>query len=444
MKFPRISDIASTSVIYVGIEKSISEALNTMLKHNHRNVVVSDKSTFKILTVIDILDAQEKGISLDSPLSSLNLSVIPVISKDKNVLDTLSYLNESIEYICVLNRDGSLYGIVTHTDITSNIDPDTLMDNYKLIDYLKLNRRMKWVDKDEILSNLLKEMMQSSFDNAIVVDDMKPIGILTTKDIMKLIKSKVNLETKVYKHMSSPVEAINKDSSIREALEFVKQKHYKRVVVVDDEGELSGIITQKELISLTYSRWSILMKEYQSELAELNHMLESKNKEYEMKASIDPLTGLYNRYKFSELYLLAYKTMTQRYNAMSLIMMDIDFFKKINDTYGHNIGDVALEKISKTLLESLRDIDIICRWGGEEFVILLPTVNIQNAFTIAQKLRTNIEKLNIELVGHITASFGISNVKEGDTMQSVIDRADKALYLAKNSGRNCVKTELDI
>jgi len=443
MKFPRISDIASTSVVYISIEESISDALNTMLKYNHRNVVVTDKSSFKILTVIDILDAQERGISLDSPLSMLNLSVIPVISKDKNVLDTLSYLNESIEYICVLNRDGSLYGIVTHTDITSNIDPDTLMDNYKLTDYLKLNRRMKWVDKDEILSNLLKDMIQSAFDNAIIVDNMKPIGILTTKDIIRLIKTDINIETKIYEHMSSPVEVIDKNASIREALEFVKKKHYKRVIVVDDEGKLSGIITQKELISLTYSRWSILMKEYQEELAELNHILESKNKEYEMKASIDPLTGLYNRYKFSELYLSAYKTMTQRYNDMSLIMMDIDFFKKINDTYGHNMGDIALEKISKTLLESLRDIDIICRWGGEEFIVLLPTVNIQNAFTIAQKLRTNIEKLSIKPIKHISASFGISQVKEGDTMQSAIDRADKALYLAKNSGRNCVKTEFD-
>ena len=443
MKFPRISDIASTSVVYVSIDDAISEALDTMLKYNHRNVVVIDNKSFKILTVIDVLNAQEKGIELNKPLSSLNLSTIPTISKDKNVLDTLSYLNESIEYICVLNDDNSLYGIVTHTDITSNIDPDSLMDNYKLIDYLKLGKRMKWVKKTEILSKLLKEMMKNSFDNVVIVDEMKPIGILTTKDIMKLIKDNVTLDTQVSEYMSTPVESIHRDSSIREALEFVKKKHYKRVIIVDDEGKLTGIITQKELISLTYSRWGILMKEYQEELAELNHILENKNKEYEMKASIDPLTKVYNRYKFSELYLSAYTAMIQRHNDMSLIMLDIDFFKKINDTYGHNNGDRALEQISKILTNSLRDIDIVCRWGGEEFVILLPTVNISNASTIAQKLRTNIETLHIEPIGYLTASFGISQVKEGDTMQGAIDRADKALYLAKGSGRNCVKTEFD-
>jgi diguanylate cyclase (GGDEF)-like protein len=416
-----------------------------MLKYNHRNVVVIDEGPFKILTVIDVLDAQEKGIDLQKPLSSLNLNSIPTISKDKNVLDTLSYLNESIEYICVLNNDNSLYGIVAHTDITSNIDPETLMDNYKLTDYLKLNRRMKWVNKDEILSKLLKEMIKISFDNIVIVDDMKPIGILTTKDIMRLINNNINLDAEIFNFMSSPVHYINKNSSIREALEFVKQRHYKRVIVVDDDEKLVGIITQKELISLTYSKWSLLMKEYQEELAELNHILENKNKEYEIKASIEPLTGLYNRYKFSELYLSSYKSMTQRYNDMSLIMLDIDFFKKINDTYGHNTGDEVLKKLAKTLKTSLRDIDIICRWGGEEFLILLPTVNLKKAYKIAQKLKESIKNMQIkQLDKNITASFGVSQVKEGDTMESAIERADKALYLAKNNGRDCVKTELEI
>ena len=86
------------------------------------------------------------------------------------------------------------------------------------------------------------------------------------------------------------------NSSVKDAIKYIKQKHYKRVVVVDDDGKLSGIITQKELISLTYSRWAMLMKEYQDELSEINHILEDKNKEYEVLASTDSLTGLDKRY----------------------------------------------------------------------------------------------------------------------------------------------------
>ena len=444
MRFPSISDIASTTVIHINSEASISDAIELMLENNHRNIVIKDVDIFRILTVVDILNMQSKNIDLTSPLKDLDLTIVPTISKTKNVLDTLEYLSASIEYICVLNEDKSLYGLLTHTDITINIDPDTLMDNFRLKDFLKLGRKMKWVNKEEITSVLLNEMVVSKFDNAVIVENKKPIGILTTKDVMRLIKHKEELSLPVSAHMSSPVDVINKKSSIKEALEFVKKKHYKRVVVVNDNGELSGIVTQKELISLTYSRWAVLMKEYQKELSEINTILEHKNKEYETMASTDSLTGLYNRRKFSELYLSSYKAMTQRHNEMSIIMLDIDFFKKVNDTYGHNAGDKVLIQISHVLLKTLRNIDIVCRWGGEEFIILLPTADIKNATLLAEKLRGYIQDLEIDLVGKVSSSFGVSQIREGEEMNISIARADKALYLAKDSGRNCVKTELDL
>ncbi|MDO8455128.1 MAG: diguanylate cyclase, partial [Sulfurimonas sp.] len=292
----------------------------------------------------------------------------------------------------------------------------------------------------EKISDLISHMVDSGYDNVIVVDDLKPIGILTTKDIMRLIKTQKDLNVAVKLHMSKPVDSIGKSSSIKEALNFLKNKHYKRVVVVDNDGKLSGTISQKELISLTYSKWAVLMKEYQEELSEINVLLEDKNREYETIASIDSLTGLYNRYKFSKLYLSSFLAMRQRHNEMSLIMLDIDFFKKVNDTYGHNTGDKVLVQVSHALLKTLRNIDIVCRWGGEEFVVLLPAASLENAYSLAQNIKTYIEELEIDVVGHITASFGVAQVLESDDMQSVIDRADKALYLAKKSGRNCVKT----
>lgn len=443
MKFPLVGDIASTTVIYVDISSSIEDALAVLVTNKHRNVVVIDGDIFRILTVIDVLNIQKNRVDLAQSLSILDLQEIPTIDRDKNILDTLEYLNNPVEYMCVLNRDNSLYGLISHTDITSNIDPDTLMDNYKLSDFIKLGRRMRWVEKDVITSVLLEDMLKGLYDNIIIVEEMRPIGILTTKDILHLIKNKSDLDVEISKYMSSPIETMKKDSSVKEALGFVRLKHYKRVVVVDDADKLVGIITQKELISLTYSRWAILMQEYQDELSEINHLLEDKNREYETLASTDSLTGLYNRHKFSQLYLSSYQAMTQRHNEMSLIILDIDFFKKVNDTHGHNIGDNVLVQISHTLLKTLRNIDIICRWGGEEFVALLPTASLQNAVILAEKLRENIENLEMDIVGSVTASFGVASVKEGEAMQDVVERADKALYIAKNGGRNCVKTELD-
>jgi len=444
MKFPLISDIATTSVISVNISNSISDAIDIMLKSTHRDVIVIDKDSFKIFTILDVLNIRKQELNLDIKLQDLDLATIPTIDKNQNILDTLEYLNTSIEYICVLNNDNSLYGLITHTDITTNIDPDTLMDNYRLSDFLKLGRRMKWVKRDTKTSLLLDDMIHNSFDNVVVVENMKPIGILTTKDVMALIKSNQSLELPIDNFMSSPVDTIVKQSSIKEALIFIKEKHYKRVVVVEENGDLAGIISQKELISLTYSKWAVLMKEYQSELHEINSILENKNREYETRASTDSLTGLYNRYKFSELYISSYQSMCQRHNQMSLIILDIDFFKKVNDTYGHNVGDKVLVQVSHSLLKILRNIDIVCRWGGEEFLVLLPTASLENAYKLAEKLRIFIEELQIDIVGSITVSLGVANVKEGKSMEEIIAKADSALYLAKDSGRNCVKTELDI
>jgi len=444
MKFPNIGEIATTEVISIDIKSSFTQAMSKMLKHEHRNILVVDLDKYYILSIIDILNIQTKDVDVNTPLCDLELSKIPVVNKNVNILETLEYLNNSIEFICVVDDDNSLYGLITHTDITSNIDPDTLMDNYRLQDFLKLGRRMKWVNRDEKISSLLKDMANNFYDNVIIIQDFIPIGIFTTKDIMRLIKNDINLDVEIYKHMSSPVQSIHKNSSIREALNFIRENNYKRVIVVEDNGTLAGIISQKELISLTYSKWAVMMKEYQEELSEINTILRNKSAEYEHIASTDPLTGLYNRYKFSELYVSSYKSMIQRHNDMSLVMLDIDYFKRVNDVYGHNAGDATLIQVSHAILRTLRNIDIVCRWGGEEFIILLPTANLSNATTLAEKLRAQIEKNDIDIVGNITASFGVAQVKEGDDMESVIDRADKALYLAKHSGRNCVKTQEDL
>ncbi len=444
MKFPKIGDIATRSIVSIDIKSSFTQAMNKMLNNEHRNIVVIDLNNFYILNIIDILNIQTNSVDVNTPLCDLELSKIPVIYKEKNILESLEYLNNSTEYICVINEDNSLYGLVTHTDITSNIDPDTLMDNYRLEELLKLGRRMKWVNKDEKISSLLKDMVNNFYDNVIVVEKLKPIGIFTTKDIMRLIKNKIDMDVEIEKHMSSPVDTIHKSSSIREALAFINERKYKRAIVVEDNGILSGIVSQKELISLTYSKWATLMQEYQDELSEINLILENKNIEYENLASTDALTGLYNRHKFAQLYLSSYTSMVQRHNNMSLILLDIDYFKKVNDIYGHNAGDKTLIQVANTLLRTVRNIDIVCRWGGEEFIVLLPAANLEDALSIAEKLKKSIEGLNIEVVGQITVSLGVSKVREGEEMQEAIDRADKALYLAKDSGRNCVKSEQDI
>jgi len=151
----------------------------------------------------------------------------------------------------------------------------------------------------------------------------------------------------------------------------------------------------------------------------------------------DPLTGLYNRrYYYEKIKEEMYAA--KRYGlALSIIMTDIDFFKKVNDTHGHDVGDEVLKIYSKLLQESLRESDIICRIGGEEFIILLPHTDKEHAFKIAEKLRKLVQKSKKILP--ITMSFGVTEYINGESEDYIFKRVDEALYKAKEQGRNRVE-----
>jgi diguanylate cyclase (GGDEF)-like protein len=132
---------------------------------------------------------------------------------------------------------------------------------------------------------------------------------------------------------------------------------------------------------------------------------------------------------------------SRRYNStFTIIILDIDNFKKANDTFGHNIGDKLLVEIANIIRQTIRESDIASRWGGEEFLVFCPQTGSDGAFALAEKLRTNIEKHEFEKVGYKTASFGVAQIEHGDSFEEMISRADKALYAAKNSGKNIVLT----
>ncbi len=161
----------------------------------------------------------------------------------------------------------------------------------------------------------------------------------------------------------------------------------------------------------------------------------------EQLAIRDKLTGLYNRRKLDESFAVEV-TRAQRYNRpLSVIMLDIDHFKAINDTHGHPVGDAVLTETSKRLLAALRTSDIAGRWGGEEFLIICPETPLDTAVQLAERLRHDYEACDFPAAGRLTASFGVSAFREGCLASDILFRADEALYRAKNGGRNRVEKE---
>ncbi|MCP1317948.1 GGDEF domain-containing protein [Halomonas sp. 707B3] len=163
-------------------------------------------------------------------------------------------------------------------------------------------------------------------------------------------------------------------------------------------------------------------------------------KEAELKrlATTDMLTGLMNRSRFD--YLLKHELgrLNRYVRPFSLIMLDIDYFKTINDSQGHDVGDQVLRALATLLENNLRTADYCARWGGEEFMILAPETSLDQAAQLAEKIRQRISSASFPGAEHVTVSLGVAEATHSDTPKSMLKRVDNALYQAKESGRDRV------
>ncbi len=157
-----------------------------------------------------------------------------------------------------------------------------------------------------------------------------------------------------------------------------------------------------------------------------------------LRSNYDPLTNLLNRRGFETSYKTAFTSHKRKKAPFSLLFLDIDHFKKINDTYGHDIGDIVLKKLAQILKSNLRESDIIARWGGEEFVIVLNDTSAKAAKEVAQKLRKAIENFSEKPLPKFTISIGVTDGSFEKSLDELVKEADTALYEAKKSGRNKV------
>jgi diguanylate cyclase (GGDEF)-like protein len=201
----------------------------------------------------------------------------------------------------------------------------------------------------------------------------------------------------------------------------------------------------KELISRVKTHLELKLSKDQiknnaKELSLANESLRKMFEEVERSSKTDFLTGLYNRkylYDRIEIEKVRFK---RNKKPFSIILSDIDFFKAFNDNYGHNCGDYILKELSNIFLNSSREQDIVSRWGGEEFLFLLPETPIEGTKPLIKRVCNNLKNSNFQNEGHsltVTTTFGVATYEEQEDIDVLIRRADDALYLGKKNGRNC-------
>ncbi len=226
-----------------------------------------------------------------------------------------------------------------------------------------------------------------------------------------------------------PLAKTLRDGEVREAEVFLHHKQGHRIPVRirsspmrDDDGTIIGAV---EIFSDNTKQVDVLNE------------IEALRKE----VLRDELTGIGNR-RFAEMTLQRYDlTLKDCNGCFAVIFVDLDHFKQVNDSWGHEAGDKLLRMVARTLTNGLRALDVACRWGGEEFVILLPNVTRQAVVVLAERLRMLIENSWLDYKGEqlrVTASLGCAVAREGESTASVVSRADRLMYKSKDADRNCV------
>lgn len=207
--------------------------------------------------------------------------------------------------------------------------------------------------------------------------------------------------------------------------------------IKDEKGRSRGTLTTFEDVTHLEKKKRELTTMVEC-LQESSVAIKQQNRELERLATIDPLTGCMNRRSFFERFESEWKSAARYDQPLCAMMVDIDFFKSINDTHGHGMGDEVLRQVAATLIEISRETDVVCRYGGEEFSVLLPMTEIDGAYEVAERIRVQLAALKFKGFT-ITASLGISSRTESTfEPQDLLDQADKCLYVAKRGGRNQV------
>jgi two-component system, cell cycle response regulator len=222
------------------------------------------------------------------------------------------------------------------------------------------------------------------------------------------------------------------------------------IIMVTSRAEIVDKVKGLELGAADYVQKPYDHEELQARVATQIKMktlwdeLQEKNKLLEELVKKDGLTNLYNHRYFHDRIVEEFSR-SKRYGlALSCVLVDIDFFKKINDTYGHQAGDEILKKLAGIILASIRDVDVAARYGGEEFAIILPHTTLENAATYSERLRRSVDEADFQFEGNsikVTVSLGVASLPENrpQTHTDIIRFADDALYAAKNAGRNRIE-----
>lgn len=330
------------------------------------------------------------------------------------------------------------------------------MDAYKLVDIMSTD--ILYVKPQSPLDEVTRLMSQQRYSCLLVVENNKPIGIITERDIVNLLAEKLNaksicneLSNDIFAEniMSKNLIALTEEQDILDALVVSNVNKIRHIPIISKKGILLGLVTYTDIANVQrdmIESYSAIVEKgisaRTSELEEANNLLKEMT-------LLDPLLGIGNR-RAMEIDVKSTHSVSKRYKeSYAIAMIDIDYFKLYNDFYGHQMGDDTLRQVTNSIKSSIRTTDRLYRYGGEEFLLLMPHTEELGAIELLHRIVLNVQS---EKIPHCKSQFEVVTVSAGLSLygresnamdlkcQSIVKQADEALYKAKSSGRNQIAT----
>lgn len=434
--------LIESDLLYVEDDQIVRELLSPRLERFVKNLYIAkdgEEGYSKYLEhkpdliLTDISMPNLNGIEMSKRIRDENPN-IPIIILSAH--SDASFLLDAIEY----GITGYLLKPIDKKKLFSLLEV-----NAKVIYLDKINQRQQ--EKIKRQQNILQTIIDKQ-PNICFVTDFNDItfgnrAFLTFLDILSIeeffakftyVEDIFLIDKKcINKDIISQSETINRAS--------FGELFFNAINNIDDAKKIVSLKDKNSQIKLFYLNISMIddKNNFLVNLTDITKMGEEKLV-IENKAYRDGLTGIYNRHKLDDIFNIELSRVKRYELPFSMAILDIDHFKQFNDNYGHLIGDEVLILLAKNLGNKLRKTDAYARWGGEEFVILFIETKLQDAVISANKIRENIELLEHKTAGKITVSFGVTQYKENDTLDSLFKRCDDALYKAKENGRNRVES----
>jgi diguanylate cyclase (GGDEF)-like protein len=531
-----LKNIVQKENFYVQSHTSLRNLIDLM-NRNQKGVVVvlEDKRPVGILTERDVVEILYRGISLDERVDTYAKKKLVMTRGDRTIGYALNLtIENNIRRVIVVDESDNFLGIITQQDLLKYLEEDFYRSTIKVKHILEKLGYLISVSPDDSLKDVLQKMVENRISAVSVIKDEMPVGIITEKDILKLVSREVSLEEKVSRYMSYPPITAGLDTTLVDVVKIMNERDIRRVIIVNNEGLAVNMLTIRDvlrnlegdynkflerklksakdilnllpemLIEVTdtgkeqiiiWANEKVLSKfgkeiidkpvtdfipqesweKVQENIRKLNKIenikLKKGNEIYELSgffiptegkiergryqliirditedvqlSTTDPLTTIYNRRFINEFLMKEIERSKRSKKHFSIVICDIDNFKAINDTYGHLSGDIVLKTFSQLLSNNIRNLDVVGRYGGDEFVIILPEATNEIARNVIERLKLKIEGMEIEVPKEdrvkITASFGISTFPEdGISSDDLLVVSDERLYKAKSWGKNKV------